>query len=110
LPKIRELDALISREDNERVIEAHPECSFALLNGGTPLASKHTRVGVAERVALIEREFGVIPARLPRTDIDDVLDAYAVLWTAERFARGVHQEFPAHREVDADGRAMRIVV
>lgn len=110
LPKIAELDRELEPADDLRVIEAHPECSFAAMNGDRPLVSKHSPIGLVERTALIRRWLGVEPTPVRGARHDDVLDAYALLWTAERFQRGEHQTFPADgEERDQRGLAMRIV-
>jgi predicted RNase H-like nuclease/RimJ/RimL family protein N-acetyltransferase len=111
LDKIGEIDRAISPADEDRVVEVHPECSFAEMNGGSPLVSKHSADGLAARAALIEREFGAIPPTPRGAARDDVLDAYAVLWTAERFAHGQHRELGVEpRQRDERGLLMRIVV
>ena len=80
------------------------------MNGGRPLVSKHTAEGLAVRTALLEKVFGAIPSTPRGATRDDVLDAYAVLWTAERFAAGVHREFGSEvPQRDARGLLMRIV-
>jgi predicted RNase H-like nuclease len=121
LPKIREVDSALARlrangarGTLDRVVESHPECSFAAMNGGGVLRdSKHTASGLAARTALIEREFGMtIPARLPGARRDDILDAYAMLWTAERVAGDGHIALhgPGGPETDDAGITMQIVV
>lgn len=116
LPKIRELDDVLTPEHDNAVVEAHPECAFATMNGGVIRAPKHTPAGLAERLVLLEPVFGSVAKALatrPKGDAkaDDVLDAFAVLWTAERFARGDHHTLAAHTpERDARGLPMRIVV
>jgi predicted RNase H-like nuclease len=106
LPKIRELDAL-AREWPTRLVEIHPECSFALL-AGQVLAPKRTPEGRAHRRQLIEALYGEVPARLPGARPDDVLDAYAVLWSARRYASGVHETLGG--DIDPIGLPMRIVI
>jgi len=115
LDKIREVDNAVTPAHSGRVIEAHPECSFLAMNGGVRLPTKHSAEGIEVRAALVTEHFGVVAAAV-RTSaavakIDDVLDAYAVLWTAERFVVGAHRSFPAGaQEFDARGLPMRIVV
>src|SRR5439155_671039 len=75
--------------------------TFAELNGGPLRFSKKTAEGLAERRALLRPLFGTTPA-VPGTAVDDVLDAYALLWSAtgphavlgngERDVRGLHCE------------------
>lgn len=112
LPKIREIDDLLTPEHAASVVESHPECAFAMMNGSPLRSSKHTAAGLADRAALLAdvARMSVPDTRL-RAKRDDVLDAFAVLWSAERFARGEHRTFggdPA--EFDPRGLPMRIVV
>lgn len=114
LAKIAEVDALVDADDPDRIVEIHPECSFAtmrrLLDGTyDALPRKVTAEGVAARRTLLARA-GFDVATTPRgAAVDDVLDAYAVLWSAERFARGEALSLGdgAH---DSRGLPMRIVV
>ena len=110
LAKMREVDEAVDPGDEQRVIEVHPECSFAVMNADQPLPSKKSREGLGQRAALLEAEFGHLPDRLAGAGRDDILDAYAALWTAERFARGQHREMPTgDRQRDSRGLLMRIV-
>lgn len=70
-----------------RLVEAHPEVSFAAL-AGEVLPRKRTREGVDARRAVLAPVFGdVAPAPSPaRTD--DALDALACAWTARRVLDG----------------------
>ena len=111
LGKIADLDHALTPADEDRVVEVHPECSFAEMNGGTPLVSKHSAEGRAVRTALLETVFGALPPTPRGAARDDVLDAYAVLWTAERFAAGLHRDLGAEvGQRDERGLLMRIVV
>ena len=87
LYKIREVDAGMNRRLQRRAREAHPECSFALLNGAPLRFSKKTAAGGAERRRLLRPHFGEIAA-VPGAGRDDVLDAWALLWSARRAAAG----------------------
>ncbi|HEY8217496.1 MAG TPA: DUF429 domain-containing protein [Acidimicrobiia bacterium] len=95
----------------ERIREVHPECSFAEMNGA-PLASrKRTAAGRRERIELLAQH-GI---RLEDSALDecgapddDVIDAAAVAWTAQRIARGCACSFPDPPERDADGRPVAI--
>ena len=108
LSRIAEVDEAITPQREHGVIEVHPECSFRLL-AHEELPSKHTLAGRARRCGLVESTFGPVPTP-PRgaTEID-LLDAYAVLWSVERFARGEHDTFGDHAR-DQRGLIMRIVV
>ncbi len=113
LPGIRELDRLLGDDPtlDDRLIEVHPEVSFATLAGGA-LAPKRSPEGRRERLALMARAFPGDTARPPATPRgarpDDVLDALAVLWSALRYHRGAHRTLGG--QPDARGRPMRIVV
>ena len=87
LHKIREVDEAMTPRLQRRVREAHPEVSFALLNGSPLRFAKKSADGEAERRRLLRPIFGEIPA-VPGAARDDVLDAYALLWSAQRAWRG----------------------
>ena len=91
IPKIREVDELLSPDLSDRVIEVHPEGVFAALLG-RPLASpKRTAEGRRLRTQLL---LGSIPTLdgAPETptgaSADDVLDALAVLVCARAHVAG----------------------
>jgi predicted RNase H-like nuclease len=114
LARIREVDALVDDAGPDRLVEVHPECAFAAM-AGHPLSPKRTPAGVRERRALLEPIYGdVTEIRLRGARVDDILDAFAVLWSAERFARGVHATLgcgpDGSVERDRRGRPMRIVM
>lgn len=103
VPKIREVDAVAA---DPRLVEVHPELSFAALTGGAALPSKKTPEGRAARVAALR---GWLPALdgVPRGD--DAVDALAVAWSAQRWAARTATVLPAQPTYDAFGRPMRIV-
>ena len=108
MPKIAELDALIDTTNQHMIVEVHPECAFKTLNDGEGLPSKKTAAGQDLRRQLLADHFDV-PAVAPRgAVIDDLLDAYAVLWSAQRYQRGVHRQF-GDGQRDDRGMEMRIV-
>jgi predicted RNase H-like nuclease len=108
MPKIAELDQLINPTNQHMIVEVHPECAFKVLNEGEGLPSKKTAAGQDLRRRLLNDQFD-IPAKPPRgAAVDDLLDAYAVLWSAQRYRRGVHQQFGDGR-CDDRGIEMRIV-
>ncbi len=108
MPKVAALDALIQCSDQRRIIEVHPECAFTTLNEGMPLPSKKTAEGRRLRRQLLARHFDV-PSHAPTgAALDDLLDAYAVLWSAQRYRRGEHRAF-GDGQRDARGIEMRIV-
>ena len=110
-PKVAQIDRVLQRhhELRPRVYEIHPEVSFTMWNDGLPIAaSKHTRDGLAARRTLAERHFGQLPPTPRGAHEDDLLDALAALWTAERIAAGRHGEL-GDRHSDVTGLPMRIV-
>jgi predicted RNase H-like nuclease len=119
VPKIREVDAALQVEQalHATIHEVHPEVSFFALAGERPMAyNKKARAGRDERLAVLEPVFGRLPAsalgdrRALGSDEDDILDAFAVLWTAERIAAGKAHTIPATPPTDACGLRMEIVV
>lgn len=109
--KVEQIDRLLQRhrELRGRVYEAHPEVSFAMWNGGPPIeASKHTDAGLAARRALATSHFGELPALPKYASENDLLDAFAALWTAERIRAGRARELGDAR-TDVTGLPMRIV-
>jgi len=118
VPKIREVDALLRADPSARrcVREVHPEVSFAAWNGKPMQHPKKSAAGRAERRALVDGYFGgdafdAVRRQLRVRDVahDDVLDAFAALWTAERILRGEARTVPAEPPVDAVGQRMEIV-
>jgi predicted RNase H-like nuclease len=117
--RVRELDDFLGQERDwcDALVEVHPELSFLALNGDEPLsASKHRIDGIYRRRALIAEAFGwpaieSAVAQLAGTRVkeDDLLDAFAVLWSAERVAAGASVSLPADPPRDARGLPMRIV-
>jgi predicted RNase H-like nuclease len=90
--KVREVDRLITPALQDRLVEAHPELSLASLTGAPMAHPKRTPDGHAERLAALAGSFPDIgkhtTRRLQGAAPDDVLDAYALLWTARRWMRG----------------------
>jgi len=117
-PKIRQVDELLRGrpELRERVYEVHPKVTFAEWSGRTIIQPKKKQAGFARRHELVNGHFGdgayeTVRARYARKDVanDDILDAFAALWTAQRILRGVARSLPAEPLLDAAGLPMRIV-
>lgn len=116
--KVRELDSLLREQHawRERMVEVHPELSFLVLNDGESLpASKHRIDGIYRRRALIVEAFGTAAiesavAQLSgtRAKEDDMLDAFAVLWSARRWVAGRGVCLPSDPPPDRHGLPMRI--
>ncbi len=105
--KIRDVDAVVDVANQDAIVEAHPECCFRALTGHV-LVSKHSAAGLAARRRAVEAVFGPITTALPGASADDVVDAYVLLWTAERRSRGESIVFGGD-ELDRRGLVMRIV-
>ncbi|HEU5000102.1 MAG TPA: DUF429 domain-containing protein [Lapillicoccus sp.] len=103
-PKLEEVEA-VAFARAYRVVEVHPEVSFARL-AGQPLAwSKKTPAGMRQRRSLL-RAAGV---GLPRPDrvgpgvgVDDVLDAAVAAWSARRVRNGEAVRLPDPPETFSD--------
>jgi len=116
LAKIREVDELLRASPKARAVlyETHPELSLLHLNGGKPMRfPKQGEAGRRERQSLLAGWCGggvdaLVAERPPRCAADDVLDALALLWSAERIARGAACSLPARPPRDAFGLRMSI--
>lgn len=106
--KVAEVDRLIDESNQHRVIEVHPECTFKMMNGDKKLLSKKSLVGRHARRQLLSDHFDIPSATPAGAAIDDMLDAYAVLWSTRRFQRGEHRVF-GDGQRDSRGIEMRIV-
>ena len=106
--RIAEVDEVA---DDERLVEVHPELSFAAL-AGRVLAPKRTAEGRAERLAALDTW---LPGAVGRSDLPsgplaiDALDALAAAWSAARHLAGTARVLPADPPRDERGRPMRIV-
>lgn len=114
-PKIAAIDAWLTPARQGRVVEVHPEVSFAVMNGDRGLAhGKKTKAGRSERAALLARAWGIdvaslVAARHAGAKPDDVLDALAAAWTAQRVLAGTARSFPCDPALDARGLRMQIL-
>ncbi len=115
VPKIKQVDALVSPGDQQRVFEFHPELVFMRFCNG-PLPSKHTAPGIARRLEVLA-EAGLYASRLDDLGklagckIDDVLDALAGAIVAAlrgRDPREARRLPEAGKERDSSGLAMEI--
>ena len=85
IPKIREVDALMTPHRQRTIVEAHPELCFSQLLGHPCTAPKRTTEGRAERRAVVNLTIDRPPTGAAW---DDVLDASALVYTARRLVRG----------------------
>jgi predicted RNase H-like nuclease len=115
MAKIREVDAVLTPELQHRFREGHPEVTFALMNGGVAVSSrKKTHHGFEERRKLLETSFGELRSNnrlhLPSgVGRDDLIDAYAMLWTARRVKQGINLRLPLEPQIDARGLRAEIL-
>lgn len=117
-PKIREIDALMTPELEERVFEVHPELAFWRLNGGAPMSlpkkvkNAASPAGLDQRAALLAAHGfpeAFLDARPPRgAGRDDLIDACVNAAVAQRIANGDAMPFPPVFERDAKGLRMAI--
>ncbi|HVE98166.1 MAG TPA: DUF429 domain-containing protein [Mycobacteriales bacterium] len=110
--RIVDVDRAVDAGLADRVIEVHPELTFARL-AGRPIGTKKTAQGIEERARLLQtwvpdiREH--VARRPPRVRADDALDAVAAAWTAARWTQGSADTLPADPVHDERGLPMRIV-
>ena len=118
LRRVMQVDAILRRVPalRERVHEIHPEVSFFFLGGGKPMRhSKESDEGSMERATLLGTVYGravedVLAARFYiQVGVEDVLDAFAALWTAERIHNRAHLILPPAPPLDTAGLRMEIV-
>lgn len=123
--KIREVETLLLERPALRnsVYEMHPELGFAAWqaeahgqNRPMPMAhAKKSGLGAYDRLSLILSRYGRRAFEATRAAHragavadDDIADAYAALYCAERIARGQHVTLPDNPPVDAAGLPVRI--
>lgn len=116
IPKIREVDIVLSSAGGRcEVRECHPEVSFANWSGAPLRHPKKRAEGRDERAALIDHAWPgqreTLKYSLPRGVFatDDLHDAFAALWTADRIRRGAAVVLPRDPDRDSLGLAMEIV-
>jgi predicted RNase H-like nuclease len=118
LPKIRELDAVLMKNDQQRVFEAHPELVFARLAGGPLRHNKKTLQGRRERARLLRKVYAAsfqAPLRirlahgLRQVALDDVADAYVLAHVARCIYAGTAQRVP-EAEPPCDTRGLRMEI
>jgi len=118
--RIRAVDDLITPGNHEYIREAHPEVVFATLNRALPSThGKDTPEGIAERMALLAAagvpSFDPVAERkrlgAGAVDVDDIVDAAAMLLTAKHLAEGTAAHLPLGvNERDERGLAMEMWV
>jgi predicted RNase H-like nuclease len=116
--KVREWDDILSSDATlqRRVREVHPELCFWAWNGGVAMCHrKKSGEGRAERRRLIDARYGAGVADEVRDQYlveevghDDINDAFAALWTAERILAGTACVIPDRPPKDAAGLRMEM--
>lgn len=95
-----------------RVVETHPELSFAALHGTPVMARKTTWAGMETRRDLLAKQGISLRGELGRAGkmaaVDDVLDAAVCAWSARRVANGAATSLPDPPEEFGDGIASAI--
>ncbi len=94
--KILEVDALVATDN--RLSETHPEVCFAAMAGETLRWPKKSWNGQLLRRRLLAENGIVLPEDLGEagaTPVDDVLDAAACAWSADRIRQGLVKTLPA---------------
>lgn len=114
LPLIRDVDRRMTPGQQALVREGHPEVSFTDMSGGEPMPNpKSTISGVLDRIDLIQEYYPDALKNirdLPEArSAGDALDAYALLWTANRWRDGRARSLPVSPEVDQRGLRMEIL-
>lgn len=114
LPKIRHIDERIEPADQERIVEAHPECAFARLAGEPLLHPKATAAGRALRRQLLREALAPLTSTTTDDLIDakvvpiiDLLDALVLLFTARHVAGGTERRLGG--DLDPTGLFAEIV-
>ncbi len=111
VPKITEVDRLLTPEMQSCVREGHPEVSFAQINDGEAMScSKHSLEGRRERISLLEKHFSTVASQIQAHSriTEDLIDAYALLWTARRIRSGQVVALPEQSPIDAKELLMQI--
>lgn len=114
IPRVRELDGIMTPALQDVVREVHPELCFFLLDGLRAMEErKKSAPGLEERKKLLARHFFQVDralSALPRAKAraDDVLDAYAAAWTAARIYRCEAGRIPDDPPLDAKGLRMEV--
>lgn len=117
LPKIKAVDTVLQQNPGlaKRVLEIHPELCFYFWADQNPMRHpKLSGFGFAERLELVRTVFGdaaeEIREAVPRSEAgdDDILDALAALWTAQRIHSGNAVRLPTVEERDECGLPMQM--
>lgn len=119
-PRVKQVDTWVRAHPgcHDWLVECHPELSWYVLSGGKPLLDKRSGSGLVRRLQLLrdlfpdaEERIAAAPWTGRQATLSDLLDAYAALSTAVRFARGPGEyEELGGGELDSEGVPMRMVM
>jgi len=110
LPKMAELDELMTPTDQDRFVEAHPECAFVRLAGrplGEPKRTDRGRTQRRRLLATADPSLDRLIASHPELPILDLIDATVLAVTARHVARGT--ETRLGDDIDRRGLRAQIV-
>jgi len=119
VPKIRQLDALLSRQQYQKGIkfyESHPELVFSGLAGKPMQFSKSSKQGQAERLQILSKSSTAILmvleqalCQIPKKEAksDDIIDAFVLMLAATKQENW--QFLPATVDLDSFGNNRQIV-
>lgn len=121
LPKIREVDQLMTPQLQTSVHEAHPELAFRFLAGAPMQHNKKTLAGREERLQALAQASGGMFSGIRETLVnalktykrsqlvpDDLLDAYILAWLALRIVDRQANRVPCDPPIDQKGLRMEI--
>lgn len=89
-------EAISLSAEDPRIHETHPELVFSSLAGS--LAAKKSWTGFRQRLEALENVGILLPIEFPEMDhaaMDDVIDAAAAAFAADRIAQGIGQRVPS---------------
>lgn len=105
--RIAAVDAVVTPESQQRLVEVHPEIGFRELARGD-LGSKRHRAGRDARQSALTEIWPDVTPRLPGARRDDVLDALVAAWSGLRWLRGEALLLPAVAPRDSRGLLMAV--
>ncbi len=119
--KIKELDDLMTPSLQNRILEGHPEVSFRALVGRPLQSGKKSQAGNLERRGALATASGdpfsqfhknpraaLQREGITKVEVDDLLDACIMLWTALRIGAGRAIRIPNVPPVDTRGLRMEM--
>ncbi|SPM43606.1 Predicted nuclease (RNAse H fold) [Mycobacterium numidiamassiliense] len=109
--KVLEADKLFDDGATLPLFEIHPEVSFMAMGDGPALMSKKTWHGQRDRMTRLGAQGIVIPAEIgvaAEASPDDILDAAAAAWSADRIATGCCGSIPSPPQINE--RRQRVAI